>query len=267
MFEEKRKRFVIVLMTVAGFISISMLLQATGSALLFNIVMLTIFYTVLPFWICSYYFNRHGIQLRRIFFFSGIAPWILPIIGITMLVLIFSISIYWLMLRGFASLSPALIEIALTPQPLPDELWYLLSLSFIIAILAPIAEEFVFRGVILHRLMAALGLWKGIGLTSLIFSVIHVNIFGAFLFAVLASLLYVKTGTLLAPILLHIFNNSLAVYQYFVDPTFPEWLTVTTVNDLYTKTAPNLAALFVTLGLLFLIIKWLGRGLDKTEKV
>lgn len=267
MFEEKRKRFVIILMTIVGFVSISMLLRATGSVLLLNIVMLLLFYTVLPAWICSYYFKKHNIKLHRTFFFNGIARWFLPILGITLLVMLFSTSIYWLMLRGLASLSPIWIEIALMPQPLPSELWYRLAFAFIIAILAPIAEEFVFRGVLLHRLMAGLGLWKGILLTSLVFSVFHINFLGAFLFAVLASLLYLKTGTLLAPILLHIFNNSLAVYQLFAAPSFPQWLSLTSVNDLYTKTGANLAALTVSLVLLFFVIRWLGRGLEKKETI
>lgn len=267
MFEEMRKRFVIVLMTIVGIVTISLLLQATGNVLLINIAMLLLFYTVLPVWICSYYFKKHSIRLRRIFFVDGISRWLLPILGIAVLLLAFSISIYWLMLRGLASLSSTWVESALIPAPFPEELWYLLAFSFIIVILAPIMEEFVFRGVLLHRLMKSFGLWKGIILTSLIFSIFHINILGSFLFAVLASLLYIKTGTLLAPILLHIFNNGLAVYQLFVDPAFPEWLTVTSLNDIYTKSGPNLVSLIVSLALLIFIITWLGRGLDKSKRI
>lgn len=262
MFEKMRKRFVIIVMSIVAFVTLSVLLQATGNALLFEVVMLLLFYTVLPVWICSYYFKKHSIRVRRIFFVTGIARWLLPILGITVLLLTFSTGVYWLMLRGLAAISSTWIEIALIPAPFPEELWYQLAFSFIIVILAPIAEEFVFRGVLLHRLMNALGLWKGILLTSLIFSVFHINILGSFLFAVLASLLYLKTRTLLAPILLHIFNNSLVIYQLYFDPYFPEWLTVTSVNDIYTKAGPNLIALITSLILLLIVINWLARRLN-----
>ena len=81
---------------------------------------------------------------------------------------------------------PNAVHLALAPQPLPDELWYLAATVIIIAVIAPIAEEFVFRGVILHWLIASSGLWKGIGLSSLISSIFHINILGAFLFALVA---------------------------------------------------------------------------------
>lgn len=266
MFEEMRSRYVIGIVTVAAIVSISLLLQATGNAYLHFVIILLAFYTVLPIWICSSYFRKYGIKVRRIFFFTDTARWLLPVIGLTLLVMAFSISIYWLMLRGLVSVAPIAVEIALTPQPLPGKFWYLAANGVIIAVIAPIAEEFVFRGVLMHRLVTSLGLWKGVGLSSLIFSAFHINIFGAFLFAVVASLLYLKTGTLLVPILLHIFNNTLSVFQYAVDPSFPEWLVVTSRNDLYTKTVPNLTTLLVSSVLLLLFISWLVRDLNKKKK-
>ncbi|MFD1030238.1 CPBP family intramembrane glutamic endopeptidase [Metaplanococcus flavidus] len=263
MFEEMRPRFVLGLMTVTAIVSISLLLQATGNVLLTNIVMLLVFYTVPPVWICSYYFKKHGIKLRQTLFVHGIARWLLPIAGLTLVMMAFSFSVYWLMMRGLLSISPVSVQIALTSQPLPGEMWYLAATGFIIAVIAPIAEEFVFRGVIMHRLMATFGLWKGVGLTSLIFSLFHINILSAFLFAIVASLLYLKTGTLLAPILLHIFNNTLSVYQYSFNPSFPEWLIVTSVDDLYTKSGPNLVTLIVSSVLLLFFITWLFRSLEK----
>ncbi|HSI66750.1 MAG TPA: type II CAAX endopeptidase family protein [Planococcus sp. (in: firmicutes)] len=256
-----RSRFVIGLMTGASIVSISLLLQATGNELLNSVVMLLVFYIILPLWICSYFFKKRGVKLRQVVFFRGTTRWLLPILGLTVLVMAFSISIYWLLLRGLMPISPTLVDIALTPQQLPDELWYLVAMGFIIAFIAPIAEEFVFRGVILNLLMTRFGVWKGIGLTSLIFGIFHINFPGAFLFAVVASLLYLKTGNLLVPILLHIANNTISVYQNFVNPSFPEWLMVTSLNDLYTKTVPNLIVLIVSAALLLFITIWIARDL------
>lgn len=260
---EKKPRFVLGLMIVASIVSISFLLQVTGNPFLNSIIMLLVFYIVLPVWICSHYFKKRGVTLRQVVFVQGIARWLLPIAGLSLLIMIFSTSIYWLLLRGLIAIAPALVNLFLTPQPLPDVFWYIAATAFIVAIIAPIAEEFVFRGVLLNQLMDVFGLWKGIGITSLIFAVFHLNFFGAFLFAVIASLLYVKTGNLLAPILLHSANNLLAVYQAFADTSFMDWLTVTSVNDLYTKAAPNLVALIASTVLLLLIIGWLARGLKQ----
>lgn len=265
MVREKKPRFILGLMTIASIISISFLLQIAGNPFLNSIIMLLVFYIVLPVWICSHYFKKRGVTLRQIAFFHGITRWLLPIAGLSLLIMIFSTSIYWLLLRGLMATAPALVNLFLTPQPLPEVFWYLAATGFIVAIIAPIAEEFVFRGVLLNQLMDVFGLWKGIGITSLIFAVFHLNFFGAFLFAVIASLLYVKTGNLLAPILLHSANNLLAVYQAFANTPFMDWLTVTSVNDLYTKAAPNLIALIASTVLLLLMIGWLARGL-KDEK-
>ena len=264
---EKKPRFVLGLMTVASIVLISFLLQTAGNPFLNSIVMLLVFYIVLPVWICSYYFQKRGVKLREVVFFRGIARWLLPIVGLTFLLLVFSMSVYWLLLRGLMATAPALVNLFLTQQPLPDAIWYLAATGFIVAILAPISEEFVFRGVLLNQLMNVFGLWKGIGITSLIFAVFHLNFFGAFLFAVIASLLYVKSGNLLAPILLHSANNTLAVYQAFADTSFMDWLTVTSVNDLYTKATPNLVALIVSTVLMLLIIGWMARGLKQHRSV
>ncbi|MFK8794908.1 CPBP family intramembrane glutamic endopeptidase [Planococcus plakortidis] len=261
MFEEKKPRFVLGLMTVAAIVSVSLILQAAGNPFLNSIFMLLLFYTVLPGWICSYYFRKRGVKIRQVLFFRGIARWLLPILGISMLVMVFSTSIYWLLLRALMATAPALVDLLLTPQPLPDVWWYLAATGFIIAIIAPIAEEFIFRGVILNQMAELFGLWKGIGFTSLIFAIFHLNFLGAFVFALIAALLYVKTGNLLAPILLHSANNALAVYQAFAGASFMDWLAVTGVSELYTKAAPNLLALMISTALLLLVIGWLSRGL------
>lgn len=263
MAREQQPRFLFGLVTVASIVLTSFLLQIVGNPYLNSIVMLLVFYIALPVWICSYYFQKRGMTLRQIVFVQGIARWLLPIAGLSLLIMVFSTSIFWLLLRGLMATAPVLVNLFLAPQPLPDAIWYLAATGFIVAVIAPVAEEFVFRGVLLNQLMGAFGLWKGIGITSLIFAVFHLNFFGAFLFAVIASLLYLKTGNLLAPILLHIANNTLAVYQAFVDTSFMDWLTVTSVNELYTKAAPNLIALIASTALLLFVIGWMARGLKQ----
>lgn len=262
MSEERELPSMFGLMAGASIVSIFILLQVTQNVLIIGVAMLLVFYVALPVPFVRYHFKKRGVKLRQVFFFRGTARWLLPVLGLTLLVMSFSISIYWLQLRGLMSIAPAAVELALMPQPLSDAVWYLGTTGFILAVIAPIAEEFVFRGLILNWLVAAFGFWKGIGLSSLIFGIFHINFFGAFLFAVVASLLYLKTGNLLVPILLHIANNLVAVYQSFVNPAFPQWLMVTSINDLYSKSVPNLIVLAGSVTLLLFVIAWLARGLE-----
>lgn len=266
MFEEMRRRFVIGVILGALIVSLFILLRATENVLLTAVAVQLIFYIVLPIPFLGYHFKKRGMTLRNTLFFRGTSHWLLPVCGLTVLVLLFSMSIYWLMLRALMVVSPRAANFALTPQPLPDAVWYLIATGFILAVIAPFVEEFVFRGVILHRLMATFGFWKGIGLSSLIFAIFHINFFGAFLFAVAASLLYLKSGNLLVPILLHMANNAIAVYQSYINPSFPDWLTATNTHELYTKAAPNLLVLVVSTALLLFIIDRMAKGLDNKTK-
>lgn len=262
MFEEMKSRHLFGWMFGAVIVSLFILLQVTEDPLILDVAMQLIFYIVVPVWFFSYHFKKRHVKLRQVLFFRGISRWLLPVFGLTFLSLAFSIGMIWLLLRAIMPIAPAAVDFVLSPQPLPDALWYLVVTGIIVAVIGPIAEEFVFRGLILNRLITKFGFWNGIGLSSAIFGMFHIDFFGAFLFAVVASLLYLKTGNLLVPILLHIVNNTIAVYQSFVNPAFPKWLMVTSVNDLYTKAVPNLIVLIASLTLLLIIIAWMARDLE-----
>lgn len=79
-----------------------------------------------------------------------------------------------------------------------------------IVIMAPIFEEYLFRGVLLQRWSQKWNVRRAIIVSSLIFAVLHTDIIGAFLYGVVMSLLYLKTQSLLVPILCHILNNLIA---------------------------------------------------------
>ena len=239
------------------------LLQTTGNPLLIDIAMQLVFYVVVPVAFFGYHFKKQGIRLNQVMFLRGSARWILPLLGLTVVLMAFSLSVFWLMLRALHIVTPSAVGFFFQTAPLPEEVWYLVSLSLIIGIIGPIAEEFVFRGLILTQLVARFGMWSGVGLSSFLFGIFHIGFFGSFMFAVLASFLYLKTHNLLIPILLHIFNNMIVVALLFTNPDFPEWLTVTSVNDLYTKAWPNLIVLVATLVLLLAIILRLAKDLEE----
>jgi membrane protease YdiL (CAAX protease family) len=105
---------------------------------------------------------------------------------------------------------------------LPDELGVkdstlaLLAVAFLVSVVAPIAEEFFFRGFFFTALRSWKGLWPAAILTGLVFGAIHLgSAEAAFLlplgfFGFCLCLLYHRTGSLYPCIALHCMNNSLA---------------------------------------------------------
>jgi CAAX protease family protein len=105
---------------------------------------------------------------------------------------------------------------------LPDELgvkdstFALLAVAFLVAVVAPMAEEFFFRGFFFGALRNWKGPWPAAVLTGLVFGAIHVgSAEAAFLlplafFGFTLCLLRERTGSLYPGIALHSINNSLA---------------------------------------------------------
>lgn len=77
-----------------------------------------------------------------------------------------------------------------------------------------VGEELIFRGVLGRRLISRYGLIPGVALTSICFAAAHVDPMHAVAtlpIAVLLHVLYLKTGTIWVPILVHFGNNLLAL--------------------------------------------------------
>jgi membrane protease YdiL (CAAX protease family) len=105
---------------------------------------------------------------------------------------------------------------------LPDELGVkdstvaMLAVAFLVAVVAPVAEEFFFRGFFFTALRAWKGLWPAAVITGLVFGAIHLGSAEAVFLLPLAffgfalCLLYHRTGSLYPCMALHCMNNSLA---------------------------------------------------------
>ena len=86
-------------------------------------------------------------------------------------------------------------------------------------IISPIAEEFIFRGIILNRLKLVIPIPMAILASSLCFGVLHSygSIISAFVFGVCMCIIYIKTENILTSIIAHIMNNFLAESLYYLD--------------------------------------------------
>ena len=92
---------------------------------------------------------------------------------------------------------------------------------FLMAVLPAVSEEITFRGVLQqlmtapHRLSPHLAIW----LTAIIFSAVHMQFYGfvpRMLMGALFGYMFVWTGSLWVPMLMHFVNNGMAVLLYFL---------------------------------------------------
>lgn len=129
--------------------------------------------------------------------------------------LVFSMGSWYLSASVLSYLAPGLLdwlteslaaaEIPPGASPLHQTLWHLE-----IVLLAPVVEELLFRGVLVNRWGAKWGVRTGVLASSAVFACLHANPVGVFPLGLVAALLYLRTGTLLVPIALHVGNNLIA---------------------------------------------------------
>jgi membrane protease YdiL (CAAX protease family) len=105
---------------------------------------------------------------------------------------------------------------------------YQFVLAFLtLVIIAPIAEETLFRGYLLGKLIKSIPVWLAVLITSLVFGLIHVGLsdqpawnlgLDTFALSIILCLLRLQTKTIWAPILVHMIKNGIAFYLLFINP-------------------------------------------------
>ncbi|MES2630899.1 MAG: type II CAAX endopeptidase family protein [Patescibacteria group bacterium] len=91
-----------------------------------------------------------------------------------------------------------------------------------LVIIAPIAEELLFRGYLFGKLRKYAPLWVAILITSVVFAIVHFawNVgLDVFALSIVLCLLRVISGSLWPSIMLHMMKNGLAFYFLFINPT------------------------------------------------
>ncbi|MDZ8051013.1 MAG: lysostaphin resistance A-like protein [Aulosira sp. ZfuVER01] len=162
-------------------------------------------------------FNRFGIELKYV---VGRVPnkhkW-LPMVGLVLLIILFSLSAYLVSFYLLSLAAPTFVESVmhqLASRPSPGTTsppFYNLLAGIVYIVIAPITEEFIFRGIILQRWATKWGIQSALVFSGLLFGILHANVLGLTLFGIIMGVLYIKTRTLIVPIACHAFNNSVAV--------------------------------------------------------
>jgi uncharacterized protein len=100
-----------------------------------------------------------------------------------------------------------------------------IGLLFLVVAVAPaIGEEVIFRGIIGRGLVARHGILAGVIMTSVLFAAVHIHpahVVALLPLAFFIHLSYLVTRSILAPMLLHLLNNSLAVVLLKASATMP----------------------------------------------
>ncbi len=79
-----------------------------------------------------------------------------------------------------------------------------------VIVFAPVTEELVFRGLLLHRWCRKWGRWPGILATTMLFAMFHASPLGIFLLALGLTGIYLRSGSLRLSMMAHGLNNLLA---------------------------------------------------------
>ncbi len=96
-------------------------------------------------------------------------------------------------------------------------------LAFIsLVIVAPFAEEILFRGYLFGKLKEYVPVWVAVIATSLLFGVLHGNwnvVIDTFALSIVLCILRELTGNIWASVLLHMVKNGVAFYILFIYPS------------------------------------------------
>lgn len=215
--------FILIFLLVAFMLGI---LKATGSLKLnendLALISYIILFVLLCFWLLKD-FQRLRIKLKYVVGdFPNNQNWF-RLVGLVILAIIFSVSAYIVLFNLLSLAAPYQVEkllsdVAKNPSASRSNSFESnLLLIFATCVVAPITEEFIFRGIILQRFSTKWGIRAGLLSSSLLFGCLHLsNPIGLSLFGIILGVLYIKTRSLIVPIAFHAMNNILAVSIQFL---------------------------------------------------
>ena len=168
---------------------------------------------------------RNKVRLRTLFALPRIGKYWWVVLGMVPVLLVFSLGASILT----ASFFPSYVENAEI-----DTSTNALALALTVAVIPPVVEELIFRGLLLERWAAAWRVGTAVIVQAIFFGILHVDPIGAGVFGLVLALVYLRSRSLWPPIVMHALNNGLVL------------LVVLTAGDAAQETpSPNTAADFV----------------------
>ncbi|PGK51636.1 hypothetical protein CN918_27980 [Priestia megaterium] len=199
-------------------------------------------------------FKKQGKTNVSIIKFKGVKSHIGEIIYLVIVSIALSLGVFWLTEYALSFFFPHFVENTLQDEmPMPHNKVKYVLLLLNICIFGPIAEEFMFRGLLVNRFIYKWNVTAGILVANILFGILHADIVGATLFGIIQSVLYLRTRNLLVPILIHIINNTFLSLM----PYTPDFINYMTIAELKERMIPNLIV-FVIAAVLFVL--WLKKN-------
>lgn len=220
---------------------------------------LVISYTIIglfPILWFAWQFKKQDKTFADVISFKQVGPYMNDVSFITLALILFSLGAFWLLAYTLSYPLPEYVNWLLSVEDdMPKHALTWLMSAVYISFLGPVAEELIFRGLLLKRLGKKVNMTFSIIVTNLLFGILHMDLLGAFVFGFIASLLYLHSGNLLVPILVHVFNNLFITVLMLFDPPFPDFLTYETIAQVRAHVIPHVLILVITVPVLFVYIR------------
>ncbi|WP_419165649.1 CPBP family intramembrane glutamic endopeptidase [Candidatus Palauibacter sp.] len=133
--------------------------------------------------------------------------------GLLVVTMAFSLGSALVWAYALSYLAPGVLEVlieALSTEPDPA-VAYQLAMVVEAIILAPVLEEAFFRGILVNRWGYRWGVPTALIASSIAFGILHANPIGIGIVGLVAALLYLRTRTLIVPIVFHATNNLVGI--------------------------------------------------------
>jgi membrane protease YdiL (CAAX protease family) len=161
-------------------------------------------------------YRHRGVRLRSLF--GPLPPGSLwrSAGGIWLSSFVFSLGAFQFTYGLLAGLAPDYVastleqSLFLGPEETRIPLLYNALIVFLLVVAAPVLEELLFRGALIHRWGSC---WNGraaVVVSSVLFGLLHANWLGIGMFGLVLALLYLQTRSLWLAIAVHAFNNAVA---------------------------------------------------------
>ena len=181
------------------------LLKSLNMEILFQHLQSFSFHIVVFIWIL-WESRRSGISVRRII---GSLPddhsW-LPVVGCVIPLILFSAGSGQIIYYISSIISPSFTKNWFAAEELS-----LLHVLFLVIVVPPV-EELFFRGILINRWAARWDIKRAVLVSALIFAMLHKNMAGAFVYGFALAVIYIRTRTLVAPIVCHALINGTALF-------------------------------------------------------
>ncbi|MED0968758.1 type II CAAX endopeptidase family protein [Bacillus paramycoides] len=219
-----------------------------------EIGLLSVLY-VIPVLLFYKYCRKHSVNFDGTFFTKPSVISIKIIVMPVVMLLVFQLGCLMalaVIIWSFSSVELATASVAKTKET--GDVLQLWIRCIVVAFIAPIAEEILFRGYLLRKLHLKFSMKTSVIISSIIFGILHLQAtFSAILFGIVMCLLYIKSRSLILPIIVHMISNILLVIKDVIIISNPSESASTSTNPLSITSGIVVTLFFLGIALLWII--------------